>query len=321
MFSLFTKLIDRTIIRLASKAQAGAGTYPPNLEGAQELLARPDIFGEPVEAPAAVKWTSEEEFEFDSIVASPWSCNNRVYARLQRCCEEWQSKPTIVLVHGWNDEIGFKLRHPFQARRFLKAGFNVAQIELPYHLKRRPRGKGEVNDFLSEDLQCTVLAARQAVIDIRMLLAWLKKEGCARTGLLGVSLGGWLTGLVITHDHNVDFAVLNVPVSRMDLVVKDLAFAEPLRRSVKLAEEKKMVLNFEKLNLRSYRPKTPLDKILIIEAVDDLFASKEAIEEFWECWGKPEIWRVNHAHISGLFSARLLKRQIRWVAENVGSTK
>ncbi len=301
------------MINLACAAQPEACTFQPHCEEAHELLSHPDLLSAPVSAPEKVKWTSEQEFEFPSAVTSPWPENDVVYAKLQKCGEHWQEKPTVVLVHGWNDEIGYALRHPYQARLFLKAGINVAMIELPYHLKRRPRRAGAVNDFLSEDLRCTVLAAKQAVMDIRALLAWLREQGCSETGLMGVSLGGWLTGLVTTHDANVSFAVMNVPVARMDRVVKELAFTEPIRRSLKLAESKNLTVDFDGLNLRAFRPKAPVDKILIIEAVDDLFACKEAIEEFWAAWGKPEIWRVRHAHITGLFSPFLLRRQVKWV--------
>lgn len=299
---------------MACAAQPAAGTYQANCEEAHALISSPDLIGGTVVSPSTVTWTSDEEFEFPSAITSPWPENNVVYAKLQKCSENWQGKPTVILIHGWNDEWGYALRHPYQAKRFLKAGINVAMIELPYHLKRRPRRAGAVNDFLSEDLRSTVLAAKQAVMDIRMLLAWLREQGCRETGLLGVSLGGWLTGLVATHDANVSFAILNVPVSRMDRVVNELAFTEPIRRSLLLAEAKRFTINFDHLNLRSFQPKPPLDRILIIEAVDDLFASKEAIEEFWAAWGNPEIWRVRHAHITGLFSPFLLNRQVKWLA-------
>ncbi|MFN7139686.1 MAG: alpha/beta hydrolase [Limisphaerales bacterium] len=315
MFSFFTKLIDRAVIKMACAAQAKPNSHSPRCEEAYELLFREDLISAPVLPPKELNWRSEEEFEFRSCVSSPYPENDIVYAKLHKTGQDWQQRPTVVLIHGWNDEIGYVLRHPYHSKRFLKAGINVAMIELPFHLKRRPRKAGCVSDFLSEDLYCTVLGMQQAVMDIRSLLAWLRAQGCAETGLLGVSLGGWLTGLATTQDENVSFAVMNVPVARMDRVVKELPFSEPLRRSLKVAESKKLALDFEHLNLRSLRPKAPKDKILIIEAVDDLFACKDAIEEFWEAWGRPEIWRVNHAHISGLLSPGLLEKQVKWVRE------
>jgi len=40
-------------------------------------------------------------------------------------------------------------------------------------------------------------AARQSLADTRALLGWLKAQGSARVGLWGISLGAWLTGLLI----------------------------------------------------------------------------------------------------------------------------
>ena len=297
---------------MATAAQPKTGTFQPHIEAAREILHAPDFFGGPIHVPADFKWITTTDFQFSSAVQSDYPENNIVYGKLLRAGDDWHTRPTIVLIHGWNDEIGYAWRHPFQARLLHKRGLNVAMLELPYHMKRRPRTKGAVHDFLSEDLCCTVLAAKQAVNDVRSLLAWLHAQGSTRTGLLGVSLGGWLTGLVTCHEERVQFALLNVPVSRMDRVVNELPFCGLIRHSLKSAPSSGF--SFEKLNLRSYRPKPRTEDILIVEAVDDLFACKDAIEEFWSAWGKPEIWRVNHAHISGLFSASLLKRQTDWIA-------
>jgi hypothetical protein len=138
--------------------------------------------------------------------------------------------------------------------------------------------------------------------------------------LLGVSLGGWLSGLVASHDERVQFAIMNVPVVRMDRAVQELPFCEPLRRSLRDVTQQQRT-DFQKLNVRSYQPKAARENILIVEAVDDLFASREAIEELWEIWGRPEIWRVRHAHISGLFSGPLLKRQVKWLASKALQAK
>lgn len=57
-------------------------------------------------------------------------------------------------------------------------------------------------------------------------------------------------------------------------------------------------LDGTKLNLGLNRSAIPAQNILLIEAVHDLLTSREPIEELWEIWGKPNIWRVPHGHFS-----------------------
>jgi hypothetical protein len=52
----------------------------------------------------------------------------------------------------------------------------------------------------------------------------------------------------------------------------------------------------------------------LIEAVHDLFTPKESIEELWQTWGHPEIWRLPHGHISRSLTLGLTQRVLRGLA-------
>jgi dienelactone hydrolase len=186
---------------------------------------------------------------------------------------------------------------------------NAVLFELPYHLQRRPRRPGAINNFISEDLLRMVEATRQSIADVRALMKWLRGQGCEKIGLWGTSLGAWLAGLIVCHEPKLDFAVLATPIAKLERVIKELAFCAPIRRSYE-----KSNLSLSKLNLAQQRPKIALDKILIQEAEHDLFAPKETVEEFWADWGRPEIWRARHGHISILMSVSMMNRTVKWIA-------
>ncbi len=306
MYRSIAQLIDRVIINRACAAQAKPGLHPPRYEEAIELLKHTDFFCNFAKAPE-VKWTSDTQLQFPSQVFTPYQEANVVHAQFFRCAERWQDQPIILIIHGWNDEFGYRFQYPMFARKLVRAGLNAALIELPFTLQRRPRAKGAVDDFISEDLFTTVQAARQSVCDVRAFLAWLSEQGCERIGLWGVSLGGWITGLILCHEPIVEMGVLVVPITRMDLAVEKLDFCAPLRKTLE-----NVVFDFKKLNLRSYQPKPTSDKMLFIEAEHDLFADKDAIEELATLW-KPEIWRIPHGHISALFSLPLMNRTVKWI--------
>jgi hypothetical protein len=73
-------------------------------------------------------------------------------------------------------------------------------------------------------------------------------------------------------------------------------------------------LDATRLNLILSTPVIPKENILLIEAIHDLFAESQPIEELWQKWQQPEIWRLPHGHISALFAPGLTGRVLRWLA-------
>jgi hypothetical protein len=47
---------------------------------------------------------------------------------------------------------------------------------------------------------------------------------------------------------------------------------------------------------------------------DDLFVDREYVEELWQAWDRPEIWRLPHSHASKSLSFGLTGRVLRWLA-------
>ena len=315
MHSLLTRSLDRLVIRLAAATMSSHERHPPHAEEAEALLEDPDFFCDFARSPNDLVFIGGNAFQFRSRVSTPWENNNLVHGKLFCCGENWQQFPTVILLHGWNDELGYRFRLPFCAALLRRKKVNAVVLELPYHLQRRPSAPGAITDFISEDLFRMVEATRQSIADTRALLNWFTGQGCTRIGLWGTSLGAWLGGLMLCHEPQIDFAVLTIPIAKLERVIADLAFCAPIRKSFANCD-----LSLAKLNLVSHRPLISSENILIQEAEDDLFAAKDAIEEFWRAWGQPEIWRLRHGHISILMSVPLMVRTARWIAEK-SSTK
>lgn len=286
-----------------------AGRHEPHAREAAVLLQADDFFCDFVRVPELV-FSGNNVFEFQSPLATPWENNNRVRGKLFRCAENWASHPTVILVHGWNDELGYRFRLPFCARVLNRHHINAALIELPYHLQRRPHAPGAIRDFISEDLWRMVEATRQSIADIRALAKWLSEKGCGRIGLWGSSLGAWLGGLTLCHEPLIQTAVLTTPVVELERLIAELAFCAPIRRSYETTN-----VSLEKLNLLSHRPRLSKEHLLIQEAEQDLFAPKESVEKLWRCWHEPEIWRLRHGHISILMSISVLRKTAEWFAK------
>ena len=61
-------------------------------------------------------------------------------------------------------------------------------------------------------------------------------------------------------------------------------------------------------------PLVPKENILLIEGIHDLFAETQPIEELWQKWQQPEIWRLPHGHVTGKFVLGLTGCVLRWLA-------
>ena len=308
MIAPLSRLIDRSAMYLAAVRMPQSDGRNFRLEEAQKLIDSSEFMAAAIEA-ANVQFTGADRFCFDTPRPGPFPQNNVVHGRLYRCAERWQEHPTAILLHGWNDAGHHYVRFPHLAARLNRNGCNAATLEAPFHFQRRPRQIGAWSNFLCPDILRTVEAVRQEVAEIRAFARWLRQQGCPSVGLLGVSLGGWLSGLTVCHDAQFACAVLLVPVARLDRLIEEAAFCSVIRQAWGGGR-----IAVGKLNLTEVHPVIPKQNILLIEAVHDLFVRADAMEELWRAWDQPEIWRLRHGHISVLAAPGLHKRIIDWMA-------
>lgn len=308
MWGFLSKALDQIVIGQAS-AGAPYGRGRAHIAEASELLSDPDFFCRFAENAAALQFTGRRGFQFPSPVSTPWPENNTVFGQFYRSGRAWQTKPSVILLHGWNGELGYRFQFPYLAWRLSRCGVNAALIELPYHAHRKPTAPGALQNFISHDLLRMLEATRQAIADTRALTGWLIERGSPCVGLLGFSLGAWLTGIVACHDARPKFAVLATPVVRLERAIAELPFCAPIRDGLRDS-----ALALDPLDLASLSPLTAPANVLLIQSQHDLFAPAETIEEIWRAWGCPEIWRLPHGHISVLLSVATMERIIRWIA-------
>jgi dienelactone hydrolase len=315
MIAPVCRLVDWMAIELAAARMARPDGNEPRLEEMEQLLESRDFIPVATEA-ARVQLAGPLRIRFETPRPGAIPENNTVHGRLYRCGERWQEHPTVLLMHGWNDATNHYFRFPRMAGQFNRNGFNAATLEAPFHFQRRPRRLGAWGNFLCPDVLRTVQAAAQAVAETRAFAGWLLGQGCPAVGLLGISLGGWLAGLTLCHDARLACAVLTVPVARMDRLVEEAGFCRNIRRALQGRRA-----DLSRLNLTANRPAIPRERILLIEAVHDLFVPKETTEELWQAWGQPDIWRLRHGHISVLAAPGLAGRIIGWMGPRLRAKK
>ena len=253
--------------------------------------------------PARIEFGGQTHFTFPT----PRSCedaeNNIVHGRLFRCAQRWRERPAIILLDG-APSIGYRTVLPWVARWINRAGFNAALLVAPYQLQRRPRRR----PFEKNCLQFAHAMA-QNVAEIRSVVGWLLNEGCPSVGLVGISFGGWTAGLTACSDARIAAAVLGFPRVRMQC--NDPVIWRSARETLLALRPAWKAMDTSRLNLILSTPLIPKENILLIEGIHDLLSEPQAMEELWQKWQQPEIWRLPCGHLNGRLD--LIGRMLRWL--------
>jgi len=172
---------------------------------------------------------------------------------------------------------------------------HVLNGDVDYHFQRHPRQPGAMGQV---DYMRMAEAAAQEVAEIRALTGWLLREGCPAVALWGVSMGAWLTGMTVCRDARFAAAVMTLPPVRSNPSYADRIILRSVRKAWQEVCAADEALDETPFNLTRVRPAIPKENILLVEGAQDLVTPVEPIEELWQLWGKPDIWRLPHGHNS-----------------------
>lgn len=138
-----------------------------------------------------------------SGVSTPSVENNTAYATYFP--HENHRAAVIVLPH-WNAKAGtyFDL-----CRFFNKVGLSALRLTLPYHEERMPPELERADYLVAPNVGRSLQSVRQAVADTRACVAWLKRQGYEKVGIVGTSIGSCVAFLAFVHDFDIDAAVFN----------------------------------------------------------------------------------------------------------------
>jgi dienelactone hydrolase len=149
-----------------------------------------------------------DQLSWTSSVQTPSPENNTVRARLFRPRRERKNKPraAVVVLPQWNAQPN---SHVEACRIFNGLGMHALRLTLPYHEERRPPELERAEHLVSSNLGRTIQSMRQAVLDTRAAVQWLKQQGFERIGILGTSIGSCTAFLAFAHDEAIDVGVFN----------------------------------------------------------------------------------------------------------------
>ena len=140
---------------------------------------------------------------FPAPTLSPYAENDTVYCRLFPAAD---SRKAVIVVPQWN---AGSESHVGLCRILQTFGVTAARLSMPYHEQRRPKEMWRADYMVSPNIGRTLHATRQAVLEVRQLLAWLKGRGYTKIAVAGTSIGSCVTYLAFAHDDSFCTGVFN----------------------------------------------------------------------------------------------------------------
>lgn len=138
-----------------------------------------------------------------SAVETPTAENNTARALFFPVRE---SRAAVLVLPHWNAKKG---SYEDLCRIFNRVGISALRLTLPYHEERREFEDARADHIVSANIGRTLQSMRQAVVDTRAAVRWLKDQGYERVGVVGTSIGSCTAFLAMAHDAGLDAGVFN----------------------------------------------------------------------------------------------------------------
>ncbi len=208
-------------------------------------------------------------------------------------------RPWLICINGYRTGSAVIEFVSFNARRLHREfGLNLVFPVSPLH---GPRAAGASGDrVIFAGAMNTVHTAAQALWDIRRIKSWVTDvEEAPAVGVSGLSLGGFLTALLVCFEDDLACAIAGIPES--DLVRGMRRNVEPLLppfyeqwglswRSLERVNRAVSPLAMD--------PLLPPEKLFIFAGLVDRWVRPGNVKGLWERWGRPEICWYKGGHLS-----------------------
>ena len=150
---------------------------------------------------------SGDRLTWTSAIQTPSPENNIARARYFPSKKKRSGPRAAVLVlPQWNAQAD---SHVEACRIFNFLGISALRLTMPYHENRRPAELQRADHLVSSNIGRSIQSMRQAVLDTRVAVKWLRGEGYERIGILGTSIGSCISFLAFTHDPLINVGIFN----------------------------------------------------------------------------------------------------------------
>jgi len=150
-----------------------------------------------------------DQLTWTSAITTPAKENNIARGRFfpVRADRARTPRTAVVVCPQWNAQ---PESHVEACRIFNFMGMSALRLTLPYHQERRPPELERADHLVSTNVGRTIQSMRQAVLDTRAAVRWLKDQGYERIGILGTSVGSCIGFLAFAHEPLINAGTFNL---------------------------------------------------------------------------------------------------------------
>ncbi|MGH8102233.1 MAG: alpha/beta hydrolase, partial [Chthoniobacterales bacterium] len=255
----------------------------------------------------AISWRSPIETSFPA--------NNIAHVDLFPSPHGWNA-PTVLMLHALLSATRIGYRR--WAAHFNALGWNACFVHLPYHYSRVPRGYWNGELAITADLIRNAEGLRQGVMELRQLMAALRRRGCAEFGILGTSYGGWIGALLAMVERDFRFVALMAPIVNVEHAIWENPATRLMRHHLRRAKiEPELVAQHFYLSSPAHNePLCDPERVLFVAGEYDFIARVSDIEAIHQKWRGSELLRVSQGH----FGYRMIRETVTRLEER-GSLK
>jgi pimeloyl-ACP methyl ester carboxylesterase len=236
-------------------------------------------------------------FEFKSLMPSGDEFNDSVKGEVY--LNKSESKPNVIFVHGWRMKAFDRVKKIFHHSIMNNLGWNMYYYTLPYHLERQPKQSLYSGEFMvSANINRTVESTRQAIIDLRAFIQWIKSNKQGPVVIVGVSLGGFISNLVATLEPEIDALVSVFYSNRLSYSIWNTIPGKYIRQDLEHhgMNYNDLVRYWKITEPNQELPRINKDNILLISAKHDQYVHIQDADLLWESWEKPTRYVYNCGH-------------------------
>lgn len=268
----------------------------------------PSLFLTPL---AEAKGEKLARFQFSSPYTSPHPQNNTVYG-LADLRPEGTSRAAIIFLHGHMMTRATLFPLLWYSRQVIRQGFDLYYMNLPYHMRRTPRGCYSGQHSLNSDIEGSALAFMQGVQDVRSLVNWIVQEKHLPVALAGISLGAYTACMTAVVEPRLKAVVSILGGASLARLPWDGYQGGKIRRQLEAGgiTLEQLEQYWRLLNPGNFQPILTRDKILMIAGKFDQIVTPANVDQLWRVWNQPEIHWYPCGHVSSALYHRSISPTI-----------
>jgi pimeloyl-ACP methyl ester carboxylesterase len=202
-------------------------------------------------------------------------------------------RPLVLCLHGYMMDNRLQAQRMFRMKKLLGLGVDVGLYVAPLH-GRRMAGDRKRHLLDPHNLPHTIECFGQAVHDLHSLVLLLKKIGYDKIGIIGASLGGYISALYATTEAAVDFMFLVVPAITFYDYLKARPSSFPFKVDEKIIEKTREALDC--VSPLACHPRFDPEKMAVVMHGGDRLCEPRFTRELTEKWGIKNVVEVAGGH-------------------------